>query len=81
MITLDSLQMISTPYPTYSTSYSASTYCFLVPTLPAPSYVATYTQQDAPYLAHTGIFLRYVTICLAKTKQDLNLIINFSQNI
>ena len=81
MITLDSLQMISTPYSTYSTSYSISTYCFLASTLPAPRYVATYTQQDAPYLAHTGIFLRHMTICLAKTKQGLNLITNFSQNI
>lgn len=51
----------------YST-YSTSTYCFLASTLPARRYVAAYTQQDAPYLAHTGIFLRYMTICLAKTK-------------
>ena len=80
--------MIHILYSTYSTSYSIFylfhlifTYCFLAPTLHAPRHVATYAQQDAPYLAHTGIFLRYMTICLAKTKQGLNLIINFSQNI
>lgn len=73
--------MIHILYSTYSTSYSASTYCFLASTLLAPRYVATYTQQDAPYLAHTGIFLRHMAIYLAKTKQGLNLITNFSQNI